>query len=158
MLSIWYSSAVFSKTKSAMRRSISSPPSHMFPPLPCSIKPPPLMVRAERSRVPPPKSNIRTVFASSPLTVSTPKEMAAAVGSGSSRCTFNPARKAAVLVACFCLSLKYDGTVITAQSTPSSRAFSASRRIFFSISADISSGVYSLPPRTTARLFSDPLK
>jgi len=46
------------------------------------------------------------VCASSSARVSMPKEMAAAVGSGNKRCTFNPARAAAIRVACFCLSLK----------------------------------------------------
>jgi hypothetical protein len=53
--------------------------------------------------------------------LSSPYASAAAVGSGSTRMTFNPAISPASLVALRCASLKYAGTVITASVTFSPR-------------------------------------
>ncbi|KOR33389.1 hypothetical protein TI05_01195 [Achromatium sp. WMS3] len=63
---------------------------------------------------------------------------------------------AAMRVACFCLSLKYAGTVTTAYSMFSPRCFSQSSLIFFKIMDDICSGVCSLSPSITATLLAEP--
>ena len=63
------------------------------------------MVKRETSKVPPPKSNIKT-FCSDFLLVSNPYAIAAAVGSLIIRKTFNPAIAPASLVAWRCESLK----------------------------------------------------
>ena len=55
----------------------------------------------------------------------------------------------ASLVAWRCESLKYAGTVMTASVTLSPRYSSASRLSFWRIMAEISGGVYVLPPIST---------
>lgn len=74
------------------------------------------MARMDTSKVPPPKSKIRTFF--SPLRfLSKPYAKAAAVGSLIILKTFKPAIAPASFVACLWESLKYAGTVITASLT-----------------------------------------
>src|SRR5450759_5314297 len=65
------------------------------------------------------------------------------------RLTSRPAILPASLVAWRCESLKYAGTVMTASLTLSPRYSSASRLSFCRIIAEISGGVYVLPPIST---------
>src|SRR3954470_24118429 len=65
------------------------------------------------------------------------------------RLTSRPAMRPASLVAWRWSSLKYAGTVITAESTDSPRYASASALIFCRIIAEISGGEYCLPPAST---------
>jgi hypothetical protein len=65
----------------------------------------------------------------------------AAVGSFIILSTFSHAISHADLVAFLWLSLKYAGTVITADVTASPRYFSASSLIFFKINHEICSGL-----------------
>lgn len=71
------------------------------------------IVNNDTSKVPPPKSKIKTFFSPSPF-LSNPYAIAAAVGSLIILKTFNPAMIPASLVAYLYESLKYAGTVITA--------------------------------------------
>src|ERR671933_1949497 len=65
------------------------------------------------------------------------------------RLTSRPATRPASLVAWRWSSLKYAGTVMTAESTLSPRYASASALSFWRIIAEISGGEYCLPPAST---------
>src|SRR5215213_419935 len=72
------------------------------------------------------------------------------------RLTSRPAMRPASLVAWRWSSLKYAGTVITAESTVSPRYPSASALSFWRIIAEISGGEYCLPPASTRASPPDP--
>mmetsp|Transcript_4680 Transcript_4680/g.6924 ORF Transcript_4680/g.6924 Transcript_4680/m.6924 type:complete len:223 (+) Transcript_4680:1006-1674(+) len=130
-----------------MRLSKSSPPRWVSPAVAFTSKMPSSMVRSDTSKVPPPRSKIRTFF-SSPF-LSRPYAMAAAVGSLMMRRTLRPAIEPASLVAWRWPSLKYAGTVITAFFTSLPMYASAISFIFSSTMLEISSG---------ANTFFSPLK
>ncbi|KAF4390148.1 hypothetical protein G4B88_005066 [Cannabis sativa] len=87
----------------------------LSPAVALTSKIPSSIVKIETSKVPPPRSKIRT-FCSPTLEafLSNPYAIAAAVGSLMILNTFNPEIAPASFVACRCESLKYAGTVTTA--------------------------------------------
>ena len=95
------------------------------------------------SNVPPPRSYTAIV---SSFFLSSPYASEDAVGSLMMRRTSSPAILPASFVAWRWVSLKYAGTVMTACVTVSPRYASASCFIFCRIMAEISGGLYSLPP------------
>ena len=99
-----------------IRLSKSSPPRWVSPDVDFTSKIPSWIVRIETSKVPPPRSKMRTLC-SEPTFLSRPYAMAAAVGSLMMRRTLRPEIVPASLVAWRWESLKYAGTVITASVT-----------------------------------------
>mmetsp|Transcript_7322 Transcript_7322/g.30476 ORF Transcript_7322/g.30476 Transcript_7322/m.30476 type:complete len:294 (+) Transcript_7322:1093-1974(+) len=123
------------------RWSKSSPPRWVSPAVAFTSKMPSSMVRSDTSKVPPPRSKIRTLRSAPPLSafLSRPYAIAAAVGSLMMRMQLMPAMTAASLVAWRCESLKYAGTVTTAFLMSRPRYASAVSFIFTRIIAEISS-------------------
>mmetsp|Transcript_7323 Transcript_7323/g.30481 ORF Transcript_7323/g.30481 Transcript_7323/m.30481 type:complete len:295 (+) Transcript_7323:1093-1977(+) len=123
------------------RWSKSSPPRWVSPAVAFTSKMPSSMVRSDTSKVPPPRSKIRTLRSAPPLSafLSRPYAIAAAVGSLMMRMQLMPAMTAASLVAWRCESLKYAGTVTTAFFTSLPRYASATSFIFTRIIEEISS-------------------
>ena len=122
-----YWSNTSSTTRSRMRRSQSSPPSALSPPVASTSKIPLSTDITEMSNVPPPRSN--TAIRRRPLlTRCAPYASAAAVGSLRMRTTSRPAIWPASRVAWRCASSKYAGTVMMARVTGSPSASSATFR------------------------------
>mmetsp|Transcript_17000 Transcript_17000/g.51530 ORF Transcript_17000/g.51530 Transcript_17000/m.51530 type:complete len:266 (+) Transcript_17000:655-1452(+) len=88
-----------------MRLSKSSPPRWVSPAVALTSKMPSSMVRRETSKVPPPRSKMRTLRSEEDC-LSRPYAMAAAVGSLMMRSTLRPAMDPASLVEARCESLK----------------------------------------------------
>src|SRR3712207_2539563 len=123
-----------------------SPPRWLSPDVDLTSKTPSPISSTDTSNVPPPRSKTRIVWSDS---LSRPYASAAAVGSLMMRLTSRPAMRPASLVAWRWSSLKYAGTVMTAESTDSPRYASASAFSFCRIIAEISGGEYCLPPPST---------
>ena len=118
----------------------SSPPRKVSPFVDCTSRTPCCISRMETSKVPPPRSYTAIILSSS--TCSIPYANAAAVGSLMMRCTSNPAIAPASRVACRCASLKYAGTVTTADGTEVWRWSSAVCFILARTSAPTCEGEY----------------
>mmetsp|Transcript_17589 Transcript_17589/g.57601 ORF Transcript_17589/g.57601 Transcript_17589/m.57601 type:complete len:215 (-) Transcript_17589:548-1192(-) len=88
-----------------MRLSKSSPPRWVSPAVALTSKMPSSMVRSDTSKVPPPRSKMRTLRSADDC-LSRPYAMAAAVGSLMMRSTLRPAMAPASLVEARCESLK----------------------------------------------------
>src|SRR5918997_6769032 len=123
-----------------------SPPRWLSPAVDLTSKTPSPISSTDTSNVPPPRSKTRIVWSDS---LSSPYASEAAVGSLMMRLTSRPAIRPASLVAWRWSSLKYAGTVITADETLSPRYASASDLSFWRIIAAISGGEYCLPPAST---------
>ena len=123
-----------------------SPPRWLSPAVDLTSNTPSPISSTDTSKVPPPRSNTRIVWSDS---LSSPYASEAAVGSLMMRLTSRPAILPASLVAWRWSSLKYAGTVITAESTASPRYASASALSFCRIIAEISGGEYCLPLAST---------
>mmetsp|Transcript_48189 Transcript_48189/g.112747 ORF Transcript_48189/g.112747 Transcript_48189/m.112747 type:complete len:398 (-) Transcript_48189:91-1284(-) len=135
--SIPVSDSKVSANQLRIRKSKSSPPSLVSPPVAStSHTPSPVSIR-DTSKVPPPRSRTNNVAR---FLLSRPYAKAAIVGSLDILSTSRPAILPASLVACRWASLKYAGTVMTAFSTDASKNSAASSRSFFSTCADTSSG------------------
>src|SRR5258705_9171823 len=124
-----------------------SPPRWLSPAVDLTSKTPSPISSTDTSNVPPPRSKTRIAWSAPSL--SSPYASDAAVGSLMMRLTSRPAILPASLVAWRCASLKYAGTVMTAESTDSPRYASASCLSFCRIIALISGGEYSLSPANT---------
>mmetsp|Transcript_26026 Transcript_26026/g.65035 ORF Transcript_26026/g.65035 Transcript_26026/m.65035 type:complete len:322 (-) Transcript_26026:79-1044(-) len=134
------------------RLSKSSPPRWVSPAVALTSKMPSSMVRRETSKVPPPRSKMRTLFSAlAPFCffLSRPYAMAAAVGSLMIRMTLRPAMRPASFVAWRCESLKYAGTVMTAFVMFSPVNPSAVSFIFCSTNAPTCDGEYCFPAAST---------
>ena len=114
-----------------------SPPRWLSPAVDLTSNTPSPISSTDTSKVPPPRSKTRIVWSDS---LSRPYASDAAVGSLMMRLTSRPAILPASLVAWRWSSLKYAGTVMTAQSTVSPRYASASDFSFCRIIAEISGG------------------
>ena len=122
-----------------MRLSKSSPPRCVSPDVDLTSKSPFSIVRMETSNVPPPRSKMRIFFSVS-VFLSSPKAMAAAVGSLIILRTLRPEIVPASFVAYLYESLKQAGTVTTASFTLLPKKSSAISFIFNKTIEEIYSG------------------